>query len=230
MSIKGCFRPARWHFVIVTIITLTSLAANGQAPTGTQNPCATGSATLPGQSGQTFSSPFDVLMKASTGSNCTLTELRLYVDNKTYQSVAVNQPGSGGYDFKPVDLPDGYHNLVGVAWNQDGYAFHTQEYFSVFVANEDQTVYINSPADNQTVTDPTVHFDVRTRWDADHQPNSTSQVVHLRVYVDNQDIYDYNGDQVDFYKNFTSGWHYMVAIAWNGAGSYIKNSSTFNVK
>lgn len=227
MSIQSKFFKS-WRLGPAVVVVLTSMAAAAQTA-ATSNPCATGSASLPGQSGGTFGSPFDVLMKASTGSGCNLTELRLYVDNKTYQSIAVNQTGAGGYDFKPINLSDGYHTFVGVAWNRDGYAFVTNA-LTEFVGNENQTVYIVSPADNARLTNSTVHFDIHTRWDIPGQTNYGTQVTHVRVYVDNKDIYDTNSNHVDFYKTLTPGGHYVVAIAWNQSGNYIKSSSSFIVQ
>jgi len=231
MSVSSMFLNKSPRLLATAIFAVGSLAAVGQAPTTATNPCATGSATFSGQPGGTYSSPTNVIVKASTGAGCTLTEVRLYSDNKTYQSYAVNQPGPGvgGFNFQPVNLADGYHNIVGVAWNQDGYAFRTQD-FSIFIANEDKAVYIVSPADNATLTNSTVHFDVRTRWDVSAGPNQGTQVTHVRVYLDNKDIYDYNGDHVDFYKTLAPGGHYVVAIAWNQSGNYIKSSSSFIVK
>lgn len=190
-----------------------------------------GSASFPGTPGGTTSSPFNSIVKASTPAGCTLTAVRLYADNETIQTHAVNQPGPGpgGSNFQPINLPDGYHNLVGVAWNQDGYAFRTQD-FRIFVANEDQTVYPVSPAENSTSTDSTVHFDIRTRWDPVAGHNQGTQVTHVRVYVDNANIYDFNGDHVDFYKTLSPGRHFAVAVVWNASGSHIQGTSSFTVK
>lgn len=127
-------------------------------------------------------------------------------------------------------LADGYHNLVGVAWDQDGYSFGTPD-LNLFIANEDHTIYTNSPQNGAVLTNPDVHFNVRTRWDYT-LPNGYpgNRVTHVRVYVDNQDVYDTNANDLDFYKTFPSGGHTMEAIAWNGEGQYRKSYTTFSVK
>ncbi len=163
-----------------------------------------------------------------SGSGCNITYGRLYADNKAIQEYAVNAP-SGGFNFRQVVLADGYHNMVGVAWDQDGYSFRTPD-FNLFVANENSTVYINSPQ-AAVPSNSDVHFDMRTRWDYT-MPNGFpgNKVTHVRVYVDNQDIYDSNSNYVDFYKTFAQGGHSVVTIAWDANGQYIKASSTFTVK
>ncbi len=40
-----------------------------------------------------------------------------------------------------------------------------------------------------------------------------NKVTHVRVYVDNQDIYDSDSNYVDFYKTFPQGGHSVVTIA-----------------
>ncbi len=82
-----------------------------------------------------------------------------------------------------------------------------------------------------------MHFDVRARWDVQGESGSGgSELTHIRVYVDNQDVYDKNVNEdttqayVDFYKTFAPGGHSVVAIAWNYSGQYIKKYSTFTVK
>lgn len=231
MFIKSVFADGRSPLSTAAILTLASVAAVGQAPTQGTAPCATGSATIAGGSGYSVGSPFSEIVRASTASGCTLTAIRLYADNKTVQTYPINQPGpgTGGKNFQPINLSDGYHNLVGVAWNQDGYAFASPP-VSVFITNEDQTVYIPSPANNQTLTDTTVHFDVWARWDGYGGQNVPTQVTHMRLYVDNADIYDSNSTHIDFYKTLTPGQHYAVAVVWDAAGSHIQSSSSFIVK
>lgn len=221
--------------LVGSAFALWTLATPAQSPTSSSVPCSTGTAAFFGQSysGQTtIGSPFAIQVNASvTGNGCNITFVRLYADNKSVQGYSTN---GGGSNFPQVTLSDGFHNLVGVAWDQDGYSFRTQD-FNLFVANEDRTVYIPYPANGAVLTNPDVHFDVRAREDTIPGYYGTD-LTHIRVYVDNQDVYDKNVNQdvnqtyVDFYKTFPPGGHSVVAIAWNYRGQYIKSYSTFTVK
>ena len=226
-------RSAAFKRVFVgSAFAMLTLAAFGQAPPSQSVPCSTGTSAFFGQNqsgSTTISSPFFIQLDTTiNGSGCVITYARLYADNKAIQEFSLSSPSPGGTRFNQVILPDGYHNMVGVAWDQYGYSFPTPG-FNLFVANEDATVYINSPqAAVPNTTD--VHFDMRTRWDYT-LPNGFpgNKVTHVRVYVDNQDIYDSDNNYVDFYKSFPSGGHTVVTIAWEGSGQYIKASSSFVV-
>jgi hypothetical protein len=184
--------------------------------TGTGSGCNSGQAGIGSPlNGQTVPNPFTVNANAVTGGNCAITALRLYVDNQNFFTV-----DSAGFS-RPVSLPTGFHNLVVVAWNNEGTAF-TSPAADVFVADQDMTVYILAPANGATVRDP-VTITARTRWDS-------TPVRHVRAYVDNVNVFDIDNDSFSFQKSFSAGSHFLVVIGWNDGGQFIKSSTTFTVQ
>ena len=188
-----------------------------------QNSCQTGQSSI-GEPTDHYTIPttYTVVASASTGGGCDITALRLYVDNKGVYTTYVNAPSAGF--SKSITFAQGYHNLVVVAWNNDGYAF-TSPPTTIFAAPTDKTVYITSPTANQTVN-TTVTVAARARWD-------NIFVTHMRAYVDNVDVYDADNPQyaaISFQKVFLAGTHHLVVIAWDGAGSYLEASEDFTVK
>jgi hypothetical protein len=189
-----------------------------------QSGCQSGNSNIsyPGNN-NTISTTYTVVASASTGGNCIITAMRLYVDNKSVYTVSVSAQNVG-FSHSTTFSP-GFHNLVVVSWNNEGYAF-TSPGTMIYAAPYDQTVYITSPAANATLTSTTVTFAARARWD-------NQNVSHMRAYIDNKDVYDavyplYAA--IQFQKVVTPGTHYLVVIAWDNAGNYIKAAEYFTVK
>ena len=221
----------RLSVIVPAFFLMSSAFIQAQTTPNAAIACSTGSAIFFGQSeaqNTTIGTPFAIQLNASAN-GCNITYVRLYADDKALREYTVNSP-SGGFNFPQVALPNGYHKMVGVAWDAAGYSFRTPD-LNLFVANEDATVYISSPQEAASLSSGDVHFDVRTRWDYT-MPNGYpgNKVTHLRVYVDNQAIYDANNNLVNFYKTFAPGVHTVVAVAWDAKGEHIQSSNSFTVK
>lgn len=211
---------------LVTVAEFVAIAFGvgiAQAQSGTTGACPSGSVniTSPG-AGTTIPSTATVTASASSGGACDITALRLYVDYQPYYTETTGGSPSGGFSI-PTTFGPGYHLLNVVAWDNSGDSFASPGY-EVYVAPQDQTVYITIPAPNQTFT-RAFTIAARARWD-------NQQITHMRVYVDGQDEYDVDNPEygaVDVQKAFNPGQHSLVVIAWNGAGNYIKADENFTV-
>lgn len=164
-----------------------------------------------------------VVTSASTGGGCDITAIRLYVDNQPYYTVPEGGSSGAGFNY-PTNFGPGYHKLNAVAWNNKGYSFVSPG-VEVFVAPQDETVYITVPAPGQTINGA-VNIAARARWD-------NANISDMRVYVDNQDVYDSSNPLnagISFQKTFSTGEHNLVVVAWNSYGGYIKAEENFTVQ
>lgn len=192
--------------------------AQAQSGTGT---CKSGQAniTSPG-AGITIPSTATVTASASSGGSCDITVMRLYVDYQRYFTLTTGGSPSGEFSL-PTTFGPGYHLLTVVAWDNAGDTFVSPG-IEVYVAPVNQTVYITIPGANQNFTN-TLNIAARARWDG-------VSITHMRAYVDGQDMYDADNPAnaaIDFRAAFTPGKHYLVVIAWNGSGGYIKAAEYF---
>jgi hypothetical protein len=213
-------------FIAFTAMVLGCSAIPAMAQTGCQSVSA--GIQRPYASGFTIPSTFDVSVNGYSGGPCWVTRIRLYVDNQPYALSREYPPAPNAVqdaEFN-VTLPQGYHNLVAVTYNNAGYAA-ASSVNQVFVAPKDKTIYITAPASNATVGSPTV-IGARGRWDG--PTYYYSQIQHMRVYVDNVDVYDTNLPQLMFQKSFAPGLHHLVVIAWNKSGAFIQASEYFTSK
>jgi hypothetical protein len=89
----------------------------------------------------------------------------------------------------------------------------------------DQTIHICTPAAGSTV--PTsVAISAQARWDS-HTIN------HMRVYVDNVDLYDKSqppGGAINVTLSLSVGSHHLVIMAWDTLGQDILSGETFTTK
>jgi len=94
---------------------------------------------------------------------------------------------------------------------------------SCTVPSTDQTIHLCVPASGSTVASP-VAISARARWD-----NQT--IVHMRVYIDNGDVYDEDNppsDTIAASISLNTGSHHLVVIAWDAHGNYIQSGENFN--
>lgn len=160
---------------------------------------------------------------ASTGGGCDITALRLYVDHVGVYTAPEGGSPSAGFQ-KSTTFTQGYHRLVVVAWNNEGYAFSSPS-VTIFAAPKDATVYITSPSSTQSVSG-TVTIAARARWD-------NNFIQAMRAYVDNQAVYTADHPTygaISFQKVFSPGTHHLTVVAWNGADNQIVASENFTVK
>ena len=66
------------------------------------------------------------------------------------------------------------------------------------------------------------------------QPTSDDNVLNangVRVYIDNDDVYDEDnppGDTIAASISLNTGSHHLVVIAWDAHGNYIQSGENFN--
>jgi len=192
-----------------------TVASNSCTPTSSVSFCfPTNNDTVP--------TPVQVTA-ASSVPNMTL--LRLYDDD---QKVYETANSSFNTD---LDVGQGLHHLVVVAYDSSGNAYIDQRYIRVTntgtqspcgIPESGQDINICAPAEFSTVASP-VTVSAQAKWDGE-------VISHIRVYMDSQDVYDANY-QESVHKQFTlaSGGHYMVVIVWDNNGNYTDVARTFFV-
>lgn len=130
-------RPRTFFLILIGIIVLLPSVLQAQSS------CQTGNSSIssPGNN-NVIPTTYTVVAQATTGGSCDITDLRLYVDNVSVYNVKVAAPSAGF--SKPITFTQGYHRLVVVAWNNQGYAFASPA-TEIFAAATNQKVYITSP-------------------------------------------------------------------------------------
>ena len=86
----------------------------------------------------------------------------------------------------------------------------------------DQTIHICKPVAGSTVAGA-VAISAQTRWD-------THTIYHMRVYVDDVDLYDKHlppGGAIETTLSLSSGKHHLVITAWDTRGNRILSGETF---
>ena len=211
----------------IAAICFSCIPAHGQTFGPTTDPCSSGIAYFPVASEQTVSDPVQLPMVAKSANGCRITTIRLYVDGQPAQTLPVND-ASGSYQFN-FSVPNGYHTLYGVALNDKGYVFATDS-FRIFESVLRYQVYGNVPANGTTVRGPYQTVDVRAQLGSSRLTNPSKDVVHLRVYLDDQPVYDTDNSSANFKESFSIGTHRLVAVAYDAQGYSYTGSSTFTVK
>jgi hypothetical protein len=170
----------------------------------------------------TVPTPVQVTAASSTPN---LTLLRLYDNNQNVYETPHSSFSTN------LNIGQGLHHLVVVAYDSLGNAYTDQRYIRVTgtgtqfpcgIPEYPTDINICATAEFSTVNSPVTV----SAW-----PNWDGQVIsHLRIYMDNQDVYDANyGQIVNHQFPLASGGHYMVIIAWDNAGNYIDVARTFFV-
>jgi hypothetical protein len=89
----------------------------------------------------------------------------------------------------------------------------------------DQTIHICKPLAGSTVA-TAVAVSAQARWD-------THTIYHMRVYVDNVDLYDKSqppGGEINTTLSLAVGQHHLVIMAWDASGNYILSGETFTTQ
>jgi len=157
--------------------------------------------------GGTYSSPLHVI--ASDGD---ATHMAIYVDyNKVY-----------GQNSQKLDtyltLSTGDHRVVVQDWNQSGQ-------ISKYVANVHVggtatvgSLTVWSPLDGQTLSSPV------------HVKAADSRATHMKIYVDNVEVYGKYTQNIDTYLKLSSGGHKVTVQDWNTSGTVTKYSAQVSVR
>lgn len=219
--------PRCAKYLVFAAFPLVPIASLAQDPA-----CSVGSANIqiPGVAGVVQGSPASVVISAQVGrpdssppSGCEITALRLYVDNQSNQIIYVSAP-SAQAGFNP-SLPNGIYNLVGVAYDNLGYAFVTNS-LQLYVGNTDRTVYVETPVVGKSSSDA-VTIIAYTRWDSHLQGSEgANQTIFMRAYVDDQDVFHSTTPVLGFQKTFSPGYHRLVIVSYNGNGDEFLKSQT----
>ena len=90
----------------------------------------------------------------------------------------------------------------------------------------DQTIHICMPVAGSTTVPSMVTVSARARWD-------THTINHMRIYIDNVDLYDKSqppGDAINAILSLNVGTHHLVVMAWDTLGNYIESGETFTTQ
>ena len=128
-------------------------------------------------------------------------------------------------------IGSGLHDIRVVAYDSSNNAF--QKDTNIIVSNgsagqpcgiptSSPAITFCYPTAGLTVGSP-VTFSTRARWDC-------CNISHIRLYVDNKDIYDADySDTIFTQLPMAPGQHNATIVAWDNQGAFIKNSETFKV-
>lgn len=164
--------------------------------------------------GATVGSPAHFVASASSANP--VTSMTVYVDGVSKYQLYSNQLDTY------IALATGSHNVVVQAWDSTGAVIQNNETINVSgTAPVTGTgVTISSPANGSSSGSP-VHFVASA---------SASQAIGaMRIYVDNNDVFDASANHVDTYIALGGGTHYVVIQAWDVAGAVYKASQTISV-
>src|ERR1700694_1221326 len=175
--------------------------------------------------GATTSSPVQFVASASSGRP--ITAMRIYVDNQSVFSI------QGNHLNTPVNLADGTHRVVVQAWDSSGAVFKFPE---TIVVNSSAPpsqpppppppppsglgVSVGSPADEYAGGAP-MHVVASA--------GAGNPITAMRIYLDSNDMFTVNSNQLDTTVDASSGVHSLVVQAWDSTGAVYKQSLTVNV-
>jgi hypothetical protein len=155
--------------------------------------------------GLTVGSPVTISGLARWGC-CNISHIRLYVDNN-----AVYDAGNGDVIFTQVALSPGTHNLVGIAWDNQGSYIKNSETFTVTPGSCTPTKSVSFcfPSNNATVPTP-VQVTVAS---------SVAGMTLMRLYDNNQPMYQTTSPSINTDLNIGEGLHHLVAVAYDPSGN-----------
>jgi hypothetical protein len=170
--------------------------------------------------GATTGSP--VQFVASASSTRPITAMRIYIDD---QSVFLTYTSSLN---TPISLSNGTHRVVVQAWDSSGAVFKFPETINVNSSAppppppvaSGSGVSVALPGDGSTVGAP-MHVVASA--------SAGNPITAMRIYLDNNDMFTINSNQLDTTVNASSGSHSLVVQAWDVTGAVYKQALTVNV-
>lgn len=153
-----------------------------------------------------------------------LSAIQLYVDNQLK-----GQNSQADFIDTYTDLTPGTHTITLKAWFGDGSS--TLDTHTVTVGSSSgggcvlktaaPSVTICDPAEGATLSSP-VHLLAQTT--ANQYPTT-----FMRVYVDNQPVYEQAASKIDAQLTLPAGAHRIVVVAWNSAGQVYQEARNITV-
>ncbi len=121
-----------------------------------------------------------------------------------------------------VALGGGSHSVVVQAWDSTGAVFKSAETINVSTAAAPSStgVTISSPSNGSNNGSP-VHFVASA--------SASRAIGAMRIYVDNNDVFDASSNHLDTYISLGGGTHYVVIQAWDVSGAVYKATETISV-
>jgi hypothetical protein len=167
--------------------------------------------------GATVASPAHFIASASSVNP--VTSMTVYVDGTNKYQLYSNHLDTY------IALPAGGHSVVVQAWDSTGAVLKSAETINVSgtstVASASTTgVTISAPANGSSNGSP-VHFVASA--------SASRAIGAMRIYVDNNDVFDAGSNHLDTYVSLGGGTHYVVIQAWDVSGAVYKASQTISV-
>lgn len=167
--------------------------------------------------GATVGSP--VHFVASATSVNPVTSMTVYVDGTSKYQLYSNHLDTY------IALGGGSHSVVVQAWDSTGAVLKSAETINVSGTSTTTTsgatgVTISSPANGSSNGSP-VHFVASA--------SAPRTISTMRIYVDNNNVFDSSSNRVDTYVPLGSGTHYVVIQAWDVSGAVYKATETISI-
>lgn len=164
--------------------------------------------------GSTVGSP--VHFVASATSSNPVTSMTVYVDGASKYQIYANHLDTS------IALSAGSHNVVVQAWDSTGAVLKSSETINVggSAPASGTGVTISSPSNGSSNGSP-VHFVASA--------SASKTISAMRIYVDNNDVFDAGSNHIDTYVSLGNGTHYVVIQAWDVSGAVYKASETISV-
>ena len=160
--------------------------------------------------GSTPTSPVHFI--ASASSSLPIAAMRIYVDNTSVFTTSNSQLDTF------VTLSTGTHNVVMVAWDNQGNPLTASE--SITVTAGTANVSVSAPANNATVGSP---FQVVA------SATAPSGISAMNIYLDDQVAFRTSSSSLNTPITAGAGSHSVVVQAWDNNGTVYKTPLTVNV-
>ena len=195
------------------------ITVSGSAAPPPPPPSSSGVSISAPASGATVGSPVHVVASANIGA--TVSAMRIYLDNNNMYTV-----NAGSIDTT-VPAGTGGHDLVIVAWDTSGTPYRQEITFNVGSSSpppppppSGNGVTISSPGSGATTSSP-IHVVASA--------SAGSPIAAMRIYLDGNNMYTTQSNQLDTTVSASSGGHDLVVVAWDNNGNPYKQEITVNV-
>ncbi len=169
--------------------------------------------TSPGND-ETVGSSVQFVASATTSCSKGVASMGIYIDNARKYAV------DGASLNTTLTLGAGTHTAVVEEWDECGGASTTERTITV---NTQTGVYVSSPANNSTVSNPASFVATATT-------SCAKGVSSMGVYVNNQRVYLTSGANVNTQLTLGTGTQHAVVQEWDGCGGTSAAPLTVNVQ
>jgi len=159
--------------------------------------------------GSTVGAPVHVVASANIGA--TVSAMRIYLDNNNMYTVNASNIDT------TVNAGNGSHDLVIVAWDTNGNPYRQEINFNVGSGNpppppppSGNGLTISTPGNGATVSSP-IHVVASA--------SAGSPIAAMRIYLDGNDMYTTQSNQMDTTVGASGGSHNLAVVAWDSNGT-----------